>query len=243
MQDANSSMKRLDLTLPSIAENLALDEALLEQSAQFGDVLRFWESPELGVILGRASRVGEEVKQDYCRQAGIPILRRCSGGATVVVGPGCLMYAVVLRTTEHPGLKVVDKAHRFVLERLQAALRCLGFPVEMSGTSDLTLEGRKFSGNSLRCKKDALLYHGTILYGADLDRIAACLTMPPRQPEYRRHRTHKTFLVNLAVDPALLAGQLSAVWTASAPLSAWPQEQVQHLVRQRYACDAWNLSR
>jgi lipoate-protein ligase A len=93
-------MKLLDLTLLAPAENLALDEALLE-AAETGelndDVLRLWEFPAPAIVVGRSSRVAEEIHQEAARAAGIPVLRRASGGAAIVAGPGCLMYSVVLK--------------------------------------------------------------------------------------------------------------------------------------------------
>ena len=86
----------LDLTLSTPAENLAADEALLdEREATAGEpVLRLWESPEHFVVVGYSNRVGTEVNEPACRARGIPILRRCSGGGTVLQGPGCLNYAL-----------------------------------------------------------------------------------------------------------------------------------------------------
>ena len=46
------------------------------------------------VVVGRSSRLDEEVHLDACRAAGVPVLRRPSGGAAIVSGPGCLMYAL-----------------------------------------------------------------------------------------------------------------------------------------------------
>src|SRR5262245_38890462 len=69
-------MKLLDLTLDSVAENLALDEALVEDAELSGkpnEVLRLWESPQTAVIIGRSSRVGDEVHTDACQRRRIPI--------------------------------------------------------------------------------------------------------------------------------------------------------------------------
>src|SRR5688572_12695490 len=92
-------MRLLHLTLPTPAENLALDEALLdwaeEENAEW-EFLRLWESPVPMVVVGRSSRVHEEVYESACDEANVPILRRSSGGAAIVAGPGCLMYAVIL---------------------------------------------------------------------------------------------------------------------------------------------------
>src|SRR5436190_1549788 len=97
-------MNLLDLTLPTPAENLACDEALLDAfEAAGGDgVLRFWEPAEPFVVVGYSNQVAQEVDVAACDAAGIPVLRRCSGGGTVVQGPGCLNYALVLNIEQTP---------------------------------------------------------------------------------------------------------------------------------------------
>ena len=101
-------MRYLDLTLPGPAENLALDEALLEEAESTGmplETLRLWEAPQHAVVIGRSSHMAAEVRGDVCRELNVPVLRRISGGAAVVVGPGCLMYAVVLSLRLRPHLR------------------------------------------------------------------------------------------------------------------------------------------
>ncbi len=239
-------MDLLELTLPTPAENLALDEALLERVDSEGtaaDLLRLWESPQTAVVVGRGSRVGEEVNVAFCETHGIPILRRCSGGAAVVIGAGCLMYSVVLRIQDRPGWRTVDQSHQLVLQPIRNALRELGVPAEMSGTSDLTLHGRKFSGNSLRCHRHALLYHGTLLYEMPFELIADCLRMPPRRPAYRADREHSDFLVHLPVDVARLREALICAWACEHTCEGWPEERTLELVAHRYSCAEWNWQR
>src|SRR4051812_32394695 len=111
-------MQFLDLTLPTLAENLALDEALLDEAEDAGrpqECLRLWESPELAVVLGRSSKVHDEVDQGACEADGVTIGRRSSGGCAVVIGPGCLMYSLVLSYDLRPHLRILEDAHRFVL--------------------------------------------------------------------------------------------------------------------------------
>ncbi|HRX57114.1 MAG TPA: hypothetical protein P5016_21580, partial [Verrucomicrobiales bacterium] len=87
-------MKYLELSLPTPEENLALDEWLLQQTEDSGvETLRLWESSHPFVVLGRSNSLAGEVDTEACRQRNIPILRRVSGGGTVVQGPGCLSYA------------------------------------------------------------------------------------------------------------------------------------------------------
>ena len=236
-------MKLLDLTLDSPAENLALDEALLEQ-AEAGqgpdDVLRLWESPQTAVIIGRSSRINDEVDLAACERESIPVLRRCSGGTSVVIGPGCLMYAVVLSYERNPGLRMVDVAHRYVLGKVADAVKQFVPSATFQGTSDLTLDNRKFSGNSLRCKRDHLLYHGTLLCDFSLDLIGRWLKAPPRQPEYRRQRSHEEFIINLGLAPGLLRDALADHWHAKDVLEAWPELLTSQLVTQRYLQPTWH---
>src|SRR5258706_6702590 len=112
-------MKVLDLTLPTPAENLACDEALLDaaESGEAGEVLRFWESPEYFVVVGYANKLTTEVNVAACETRRIPILRRCSGGGTVVQGPGCLNYALVLRINEDGPTRSIIAANQFIVER------------------------------------------------------------------------------------------------------------------------------
>ena len=237
-------MKLLALSLDTPAENLALDEALLEQAeagAGPSEVLRLWELKSPCVVVGRSSRVLVEVNKDACHQAGIPILRRCSGGAAVVTGPGCLMYSVVLAYRFRPALRMLDQAHCFVLSVMRQALCRLAPDVRIQGTSDLTRGDRKFSGNSLRCKREHLLYHGTILYDFPLELITTCLGTPPRQPDYRAQRDHATFVTNIAAPRDVLRARIAEAWQATGSVNAWPREAVADLVASRYGQESWNL--
>ena len=233
----------LGLTLDSPAENLALDEALLDWAEQndgrSSEVLRLWESPVPLVVLGRSSRLAAEVDLQACRDRGVPIMRRSSGGATIVAGPGCLMYAVVLSLQIQPELRAIDRAHRYVLNKLSAALRPLCPAVACAGTSDLVIGDRKFSGNSLRIKQRYLLYHGTILYDFPLAWTADLLKTPARQPAYREGRDHLAFVTNLPVAAAEIRRALIERWNADTLATEWPQGQVAQLVRDRYGQAAW----
>lgn len=239
-------MKLLDLTLPTPAENLALDEALLD-AAEVGElqdeVLRLWEPAGAMVVVGRSSRVAEEVHLEACRAANVPILRRSSGGAAIVTGPGCLMYSVVLRYDGRQHLRMIDQAHAHVLGIVAAAVGKLVRGVVRRGTSDLAIGNRKFSGNSLRCKREHLLYHGTLLYDFDLPLVGRLLRMPPRVPEYRDGRPHAEFVMNVSVPQVELKSGLAAEFAAKEPLDEWPDDAVRRLAGDRYAQDSWNFLR
>lgn len=237
---------------------LAFDEAMLLEAdasacslldAASGDseCLRLWEFASPVVVLGRSSKFDGEVDHEFCDERHVPVLRRCSGGASIVAGPGCLMYSVVLSFALQPELQKIDVAHRFVMQRLLDAVRIQVPDVQMQGTCDLTIDDRKFSGNSVRISRQHLLYHGTILYDADLDFIARCLATPPRQPEYRRQRPHSDFITNLNVDPKRLIAdversfcQTELIEPASLDWVARVQRRTQELLASRYNDPQWH---
>ena len=248
----NCKMKLLDLTLPWPAENLACDEALLDAAeAGAGDeVLRFWEPREHFVVVGYANKVAAEVNVAACETRGIPILRRCSGGGTVVQGPGCLNYTLVLKITEDGPLHSITSANRFIMERNRTAIESLfrtfnlqpsTFNLSISGHTDLAIDSLKFSGNSQRRRKRFLLFHGTFLLNFDLSLISELLSMPSKQPDYREHRAHTEFLTNLNLPAEKVKAALRQAWKAEEPLKNPPLERITALARDKYATREWNF--
>jgi lipoate-protein ligase A len=238
-------MNYLDLTLPSPAGNLACDEALLDQAEERGGpaVLRFWESPVPFVVLGYANRVGDEVDVATCRETGVPILRRCSGGGTVLQGPGCLNYSVVLPIGEGGPLQGITGTNEFVMQRNREALHAaLGQSVGLEGCTDLAVGGLKFSGNAQRRRRQWLLFHGTFLLEAfDVALVERCLRAPPRQPAYRQHRAHREFMKTLPLAPDVVRAAMRQAWRADQPLERIPHAATARLVADRYSRDEWNL--
>ena len=239
-------MQWLDLTLPSCAANLALDEALLDVAERAGkphEILRLWEPQTRMVVIGRSSHVDTEVHIEACKKHHIPVLRRVSGGAAILAGPGCLMYSLVLSYERHPILQMIDCAHEFVLGRMSAALARMVPGVKRAGTSDLTLANeRKFSGNSIRCRRTHLLYHGTILYDFSVEMLGEFLGSPPREPNYRKGRDHESFVTNLPVSASRLREAIREAWQAADESEDWPMEATDLLVAEKYTRDSWNLS-
>ncbi len=259
-------MRTLDLTLETSTENLALDEALLDEAECAGEpleTLRLWEPAEPMVVVGRSSRIDDEVRLDVCRKRRIPVLRRTSGGAAIVTGPGCLMYAVVLSFQRRPSLRMIDHAHAFVLGKLVSALRPHVPEVGCRGTSDLALGDLatgelatgdlalgdlatgdlKFSGNSIRSKRDHLLYHGTLLYDFSLQLIEDCLRTPPRQPDYRGGRPHAKFVANLPLSSSVIRRAVIQAFDATEPTLDWPRQRTADLVATRYGRQEWHEHR
>jgi lipoate-protein ligase A len=238
-------MQFLHLTLPGAAENLALDEALLleAEAGRGGEVLRLWEGPRHAVVLGAGGVRDDDVDEAACRADGVPVLRRASGGGTVLLGPGCLCYSLVLAYASSPPLREIPFSYAFILGRVREALAGLLPDVTAAGTSDLAAGGRKFSGNAQQRKRGHLLHHGTLLYDFDLARVGRYLRMPARQPEYRGRRDHTEFLRNLPAGAVELKRRLRAAWQADEEVSAWPAEEVRRLTEEKYRREEWTHRR
>jgi len=233
-----------DLTLPSPAENLACDEALLElaEDGQTGEILRIWEPGHYFVVLGYGNKAKTEVNLGYCRERGIPVYRRSSGGGTVLQGPGAINFSLILRIDETGSCHTISSANRFIMGRQQAAFSTLlGKSVDISGCTDLAIRGFKFSGNAQRRKKTHLLFHGSFLLNFDFALMELVLPLPSKQPGYRAGRSHSAFLTNLNIRPADIKSLLKQTWFASTPLPEVPSEAIAVLVQEKYGRDEWNL--
>ena len=237
-------MKYCDLSLASPEENLACDEALLDlcESGAGDELLRFWEPEGHFVVLGYANKASTEVNLPFCEANRIPVRRRCSGGGTVLQGPGVLNYSLVLRVDPAGPCQSVGSTNRFVMQRQQKILSALlGAQIQLSGQTDLAIDGRKFCGNAQRRHRHTLLFHGSFLLGLDLDLVENALPMPSRQPDYRLNRSHSDFLRNLRLPASQLKHALATGWEADEPAGRLPLDTIQLLVRQKYARDAWNF--
>ena len=180
-------MRLLDLSLSTPEQNLALDEELLND-IEAGETLRFWESDIWFVAIGKSQRIDQVV----CPEAAVPVLRRASGGGAVLLGPGCLNFALSLSLRQRPELRDVRRSIAMILGSITSALEIDG--LELRGQSDLAIGGRKVSGNAQRRTTSGLLHHGTLLYNFDAENMARVLKEPERQPAYRARRPHNEFL-------------------------------------------------
>jgi lipoate-protein ligase A len=235
----------LDRTLPSLAENIALDEALLlaAESGDGGELLRFWEWPAPAVVLGSGGRLADDVNEVACAAEHVPIVRRSSGGGTVLLGHGCLLYTLVLSYQRDQILTDIRQSYRYILGRIAAALSKGIGSIEPAGISDLVFAARKFSGTAQQRKRSFLLHHGTLLYDMDLSVIPRYLREPPRQPDYRGGRPHLAFVGNLPLNNEEIKQRLRRLWDAEEAQLAWSAEEVRRLVVAKYDDPQWTRRR
>jgi lipoate-protein ligase A len=247
----------VEITLETLPENLALDEALLLQAesaaalsteavdlSQPAGWLRVWELPQWAVVVGAGGALAHDVAVEQCRQDGVTIGRRSSGGGTVLLGPGCLLFSLILPVAADPAYAQVRSSYAAILQRLSQSLRRFDPRVVVAGISDLAIGSRKFSGNAQQRKARFLLHHGTILYAMDLTQISRYLRTPEHQPEYRAGRTHAEFVTNLpATGPALRACLRDAFGAEPLPAKQierlLPLTLAQTRVAEQFGLESW----
>ncbi len=225
--------------------NLAIDEALLLTAEEDGgEALRFWSSDRIFAVLGYSRPAHEDVHVQQCRRDGVPILRRSSGGGTVLQGPGCLNYSLVLRMDRSEAYATITGTTHAILERHAATLSPrLEGKVSLAGNSDLILGGKKFSGNAQRRLSRCVLFHGTVLFNFDLPSLERYLREPAGQPQYRQRRRHGDFVTNIPLQAGLLQDLLTSAWEAEGPSVDPPVALAHRLVSERYGREEWNLKR
>lgn len=237
-------MKFLPLTFPSPEENLACDEALLEavEQGECGEVLRVWDAPGYFVVVGYSNRVEREVNVPSCRSQGVPILRRCTGGGTVLQGPGCLNYSLILRIEESAPLLNITHTNHYIMARNRDALTALLGPnLQVQGHTDLTRNGLKFSGNAQKRKLKALLFHGTFLLSLNPEMVEQTLRTPSLEPGYRANRSHRDFIMNIDLPAGPVKDALVQAWGAREAFTQVPTDTITRLVGEKYSRSEWNF--
>ncbi len=240
-------LRLLDLSFDDPAENLAVDEALLNAANARPEpaesaMLRFWESPRSFVVLGTAQALREEAHEEHCAADGVPILRRCTGGGCVLQGPGSLNYSLVLPLARYPDVRTIHRSYRHILGRIAAAFGQRGVAVRHEDTCDLAVDGLKVSGNAQRRKQHALLHHGTLVYRPDYPGMVRYLREPAERPAYRGGRRHSDFVGALPFTPEELREILREAFNAKGPagtLRAEERHAAEALIRARYANRDW----
>jgi lipoate-protein ligase A len=235
-------MQYIELTLPDPASNLACDEALLElfEARRATDgLLRIWEPEKHFVVLGHSNRIDSEVDVAACESERLSIFRRLSGGGTVMQGPGCLNYSLILRNGADMPLGIRE-SFQFVLEHhKQCMQQLIEDRVEIAGISDLVVNQQKVSGNAQYRKRWFTLVHGTFLLNLNPAIVARCLRLPSKQPAYRRNRSHGCFMRNLHQDPINVRKALRAAWYANDQFTDIPNALIADLKKSRYARPDW----
>jgi lipoate---protein ligase len=179
----------------AVSENVALDEAMARSAASEGRAaLRLWWATDPTVVIGRSEDPEVVANLEGCRSLGIEVIRRVSGGGTVLQMPGVLNYSL---TASSPALFDIRRTFAVGAGYLVRVLSAFGVEAHQRGISDVAVGELKISGNAMAKRWGAVLLHGTLLCDLDLDLVESCLRHPPREPDYRKGRSHRDFVTTL----------------------------------------------
>ncbi len=151
--------------------NLAAEEYVMDHFDR--DCFMLWRNAP-AIIVGRHQNTLAEINHDYVRQHNIPVVRRMSGGGAVFHDLGNLNFTFIAAGDANTQVDF----RRFTRPILDA-LRGLGVDARFEGRNDLTIDGRKFSGNAEYIHKGRILHHGTLLFSAQMADVAAALRPDP----------------------------------------------------------------
>ena len=195
MSIEGSNLEILCWSAPTVAENLAIDDTLWRTARKRGrHLLRFWWGGPPAVVMGSSERLEQVVDAEACARMGVDVLKRSTGGGSVLQTGDVLNYSLITPAPANLDLKA---GFRPGIDLICAILGAFGVVGRPEGTSDVAVGDRKISGNAQARRWKALLVHGTLLVDFDHDLAEAALKHPPREPAYRRSRPHRDFLVTL----------------------------------------------
>lgn len=158
-----------DHTDPRI--NLAVEEYALNYLDPSQDYVILWQN-EPTVVVGRNQNTVAEVNGPFIKERGINVVRRLSGGGAVYHDWGNLNFTFIVDADK----EMVSNFEYFTKPVIEA-LASLGVKAEFSGRNDITIDGKKFSGNAQYWSKNRLLHHGTIMFNSDLDVVQEALNV------------------------------------------------------------------
>ncbi|VBB09622.1 bacterial lipoate protein ligase c-terminus [Lucifera butyrica] len=170
--------------------NHAIEEFLMSTLNE--DCFMLWKN-EKCILIGRNQNAYNEINLNYVKEHAIPVVRRITGGGAVFNDAGNFNFTFIsCRADEN-----FADFNKFTAPIL-AALKKLGIQAELSGRNDLTIEGKKFSGNA-QCKyKNKVLHHGTLLFAADVSELANALTVNDIKLDSKGIKSVKSRVVNIS---------------------------------------------
>lgn len=227
------------------AYNLAFEETAFRNFDRREDYFILWQNAN-AVVIGRYQNTAAEVNLAFAAEHGVEIVRRMSGGGAVYHDLGNLNFSYITEAEKHPELDF-----GFFVQPLIRMLSKLGISAELSGRNDVTIQGRKISGNSQYMKDGRLLHHGTILLSYDPWFIQRVLTVSADKLSAKGIKSVQSRVTGineyldspLSVDvfKSLLLQEFGIITVGT--LSEYELENVQRLSCEKYRNRDWTFGR
>ena len=170
--------------------NLASEQYLLD--TENDEVFMLWRN-EKAVIIGRNQNAYAEINKPFVDEHGIKVVRRLTGGGAVFHDLGNVNFTYIVPRSDCPTLDF-ERFSRPVIN----ALRGLGVEAELSGRNDITVDGRKISGNAQCVYNNKVMHHGTLLFSADMSQMAGALNVDEEKIKSKGIKSVRARVCNLS---------------------------------------------
>jgi len=178
MKDQENTFRVIDTGVLEGRLNIAIGQAIVEarQAGDVPDTLRFLRFPPTALV-GRHQALGQEVDLVFCRENGIGVVRRITGGGAIFMEPGLLGWELAF-DRKTLGVSSLPELTRAICEAAAAGISRLGVEAAYRPRNDIEVEGRKISGTGGFFDGDTLFYQGTVLVDMDPQVMTSALRVP-----------------------------------------------------------------
>jgi lipoate-protein ligase A len=165
--------------------NIAFDAALIEerQANRVPNTIRFLRFPPTALI-GRHQDLSKE-DLDYCRDTGVGVVRRLTGGGAIYLDEGQLGWELVFHR-KSLGIPALPDLAREICNAAATGLSELGIDAKFRPRNDIEVDGRKISGTGGFFDGDILIYQGTVLVDMNAQQMVRALNIPESKLAKRR---------------------------------------------------------
>ena len=174
------------------AFNLALEQYVFDRMDRSQEYFMLWQNDNT-VVIGKNQNAFAEVNQKVADAKHISVVRRLSGGGAVYHDLGNLNFTFILDAKDATDLDI-----RLFCQPIAELLRSLNVPAEVNGRNDISIEGKKFSGNSQYLKQGRIMHHGTLMFHSDLSVVADVLNVSADKFQSKAAKSVKARVTNIA---------------------------------------------
>ena len=171
--------------------NLALEQYVFDQLSQADEYFMLWRNDN-AIIIGKHQNTVGEIDEAFIQKRGITVVRRLSGGGAVYHDLGNVNFTFIVAAKNLGAFDFASFCRPVV-----KALAAFGVPAEINGRNDMTIDGKKFSGNAQYAKKNRVMHHGTILYDSDLTVVGRALAVSKDKIESKGLKSVRSRVTNV----------------------------------------------
>jgi len=180
----------LDLNTTDPAWNLAVEEYVFDRLPRNKMYVMLWQNDN-AIIIGKHQNTLAEINESYVKEKGIRVVRRLSGGGAVYHDMGNLNFTVIA-DAEGDSLDF----GRFC-DIVIRALAKAGVTAERNGRNDMTIHGKKFSGNAQYIRQGRVMHHGTILFDSNMSVLSGALQVDPAKIQAKGIKSVRSRVTNV----------------------------------------------